>query len=175
MSFVTVVNRSQVTLEILSHANFCRVTQVTRGGRAQVVGRSLFYRRSVGGRSQVYHGGRAVVVVPEPEFMPIDLQRACKGRDLGRKSLLLLGQWLYTFCLLVCQFPHATSLCEFWGDKWQQIDFGSQSRTFLHVFAAYQSRCTTSCYAIVTLAMIRCCYVIVCCGKRTWILNMFKI
>ena len=42
MSFGTVISRSQVTLEIfLSHANFCRVTQLTRDGRAQVVGRSL--------------------------------------------------------------------------------------------------------------------------------------
>ena len=47
-------------------------------------------------------------------------------------------------------------------------------RTFLHVSATPQSRCTTSCYAIITLAM-RCCYVILRCGKRTWISNMFKI
>ena len=43
-----------------------------------------------------------------PEFMPIDLRMACKGREFAnqsycsRKSLLLLGQ-LYNFCLLVCQ------------------------------------------------------------------------
>ena len=58
----------------------------------------------------MYHGGRAVVVVLGPEFMPTDLRMACEGRELtslswcGRKSLLLLGQ-LYTFCLLVCQSP----------------------------------------------------------------------
>ena len=62
----------------------------------------------VGGRSQVYHGGRVVVVVLGPEFMPEDLPMACEGREpasqswCSRKSLLLLGQ-LYTFCLLVCQ------------------------------------------------------------------------
>ena len=49
----TVVNWSQVTLEIFtSHANFCQVTQVTRGGRAQVVGRSLIGRK----KSQVSRG-----------------------------------------------------------------------------------------------------------------------
>ena len=63
---------------------------------------------SVGGRSQVYHGGRAVVVIPGPKFMPIDLRMACEGRELASlsccdcQSLLLLGQ-LHTFCLLVCQ------------------------------------------------------------------------
>ena len=62
---------------------------------------------SVGGRSEVYHGGGAVVVVLGPEFMPIDLRMACEGRELtslswcGRKSLLYLGN--YTSCLLVCQ------------------------------------------------------------------------
>ena len=54
--------------------------------------------RSVGGRSQVYHGDRAVVVILGPEFMPIDLRMACGGRELAsltwcdRNSLLLLGQ-----------------------------------------------------------------------------------
>ena len=58
----------------------------------------------------MYHGGRVMVVVLVPEFMPIDLRMACEGRELaslswcGRKSLLSLGQ-LYTFCLLVCQSP----------------------------------------------------------------------
>ena len=46
MSFSTVVNRSQVTLDFFSHASFCRVTQVIRGGRAQVVGRSLIGRKT---------------------------------------------------------------------------------------------------------------------------------
>ena len=41
MSFSTVVSRSQV-----SHANLCWVTQVIRGGRAQVVGRSLIDRKA---------------------------------------------------------------------------------------------------------------------------------
>ena len=56
----------------------------------------------------MYHGGRAVVMVLGPEFMPIDLRVAFEGPELaslswyGRKSLLLPGQ-LYTFCLLVCQ------------------------------------------------------------------------
>ena len=45
---------------------------------------------------------------------------------------------------------------------------------FLHVSATPQSRCTTSCYAIITLAM-RCCYVILRCGKRTWIQVSWKI
>ena len=88
MSFGTVVNRSQV-LKFLSHANFCRVTQVTRGGRAHVVGRSLIGRkhhRSVGGRSQVYHSRRAEVVVLGPEFVPIDLRMACEGRELASLS-----------------------------------------------------------------------------------------
>ena len=92
-------------LKFLSHANFCRVRQVTRGGRAQsLVGRLSVakHHRSVRGRSQVYHSGRAVVVILGPEFMPIDLRMACEGRELAglswcdRKSLLLLGQW-YTF------------------------------------------------------------------------------
>ena len=110
MSFGTVVNRSQVILEnFLSRANFCRVTRVTRGGRAQVGLLSVAkHHRSVGCRSQVYHDGRAVIVVLGPEFMSIDLRMACEGCQLaslswcGRKSLLLHGQW-YTFCLLVCQ------------------------------------------------------------------------
>ena len=56
----------------------------------------------------MYHGDRAVVVILGPEFMPIDLRMACKGRELAslswcdRKSLLLLGQ-LNIFCFLVCQ------------------------------------------------------------------------
>ena len=33
-------------LKFLSHANFCRTAQVTRGGRAQVVGRSLIGRKA---------------------------------------------------------------------------------------------------------------------------------
>ena len=45
---------------------------------------------------------------------------------------------------------------------------------FLHDSATPQPRCTMSCHAIVTLAK-RCCYVIVLCGKSTWILKMFKI
>ena len=91
---------------------FFRVTEVIRGGRAQVIGRSLIGRKAsqVRRRSapQVYHGGRAVVVVLGAEFMPIDLRMACEGRELAsqswcsRKSLLSLGE-LYTFCLLVCQ------------------------------------------------------------------------
>ena len=56
----------------------------------------------------MYRGGRAVVVVLGPEFMPIDLRMACEFASLswcGRKSLLLLDQLvqLHTFCLLVCQ------------------------------------------------------------------------
>ena len=94
----------------LAHANFCRVTQVTRGGRAQFVGRSLIGLKA----SQVSRRSVASVSRPSgrgcgsgPEFMPIDLRMACEGRELasltrcGRKSPLLLGQ-LYTFCLLVC-------------------------------------------------------------------------
>ena len=34
-----------ILLKFLSHANFCRVRQVTRGGRVQVVGRSLINRK----------------------------------------------------------------------------------------------------------------------------------
>ena len=89
------------------------MTQVTRGGRAQVVGWSLIGRKAsqVSRRSsEVYHGGRAVVVVLGLEFIPIELRTVCEGRELaclllyGRKSflLLLLGQ-IYTFCLLVYQ------------------------------------------------------------------------
>ena len=90
------------------HANFCRVKQVTRGSRAQVVGRSLIgHKASQVSRRLVASVSRAVVVVLGPKFMPIDLRMACEGLELaslswfGRKSLLLLGQ-LYTFCLLVC-------------------------------------------------------------------------
>ena len=47
MSFGTMVNRSQVTLEFFSRSNFCRARPVTRGGRAQVVGRSLIGRKAL--------------------------------------------------------------------------------------------------------------------------------
>ena len=108
ISFGTIINRS--LSKFLYHANFCRVRQVTRGGRAQVVSRSLIGRKAphVNRRSQVYHGGRAAVVILGPEVMPIDLRMTCEGRELAslswcdRKSLLLLSQ-LYAFCLLVCQ------------------------------------------------------------------------
>ena len=40
------IGRKSLLKFILSHANFCRVTQVTRGGRAQVVGRSLIGRKA---------------------------------------------------------------------------------------------------------------------------------
>ena len=46
MSFGTIVNRSQVTLECFISCKLCRVRQVTRGGRAQVVGRSLIGRKA---------------------------------------------------------------------------------------------------------------------------------
>ena len=68
--------------KFLSHANFCRVRQVTRVGGAQVVGRSLIGRKAsqvIGGRSHMYHGGRAMVVILGPEFMPIDLRMASKS------------------------------------------------------------------------------------------------
>ena len=42
------------------------------------------------------------------------------------------------------------------SDMWHLIDFGSQSRTFLHASATPQSRCIRSCYAKVTLAIRRC-------------------
>ena len=125
-------------LKFLSHPKIGKVRQVTLGGRAQVVGRSLISgkesqvsqmsvasvsRRSgrgcdsrarvhadrlTNGVSQVYHGGRAVVVILGPEVMPIDLRMACDHWELASlswwapKSLLLLDQ-LYSFCLLVCQ------------------------------------------------------------------------
>ena len=94
MSFDPVVKRSQVTLEIFvscellpSHTGNSRRS---RPGRRSVVK----HPRSVGGWSQVNHGGRVVVVVLRPEIMPIDLRMACEGRQLaslwwsGRKSFL---------------------------------------------------------------------------------------
>ena len=104
---------------------FYRVTQVTRGGRAQIVGRSLigrkasqFNRRSVASVSR----SRAVVLVLWPEFMLIDLQMAWEGRELasllwcGRKSLLLLGQ-SYSFCKLVCQsLPELDGNASLWSE-----------------------------------------------------------
>ena len=89
------------------HANFCRITQVTRGGRAQVVGRSLIaakHHRSVG-------AGRKCIAAVRPWLWfwgPSLCQMTCEGRELaclswcGRKPPLILGQF-YTFCLLVCQ------------------------------------------------------------------------
>ena len=109
MSFGTVVNWSQVTLEMFMSCKILRDTgnlRRSRPGRRSLANPK--HHRSVGGRSQVYHGGRAVVVVLGPEFMPIELRMACEGCELvsqswcSRKSLLLHGQ-LYTFCLLVCQ------------------------------------------------------------------------
>ena len=55
---------------LLSHANFCRVRQVTRGGRAQVVGRSLIGRKA----SQV--GRRSVASVS---------RRSGRGCDSGTR------------------------------------------------------------------------------------------
>ena len=108
MSLSTVVNRSQVTLEIFISCN--RLPSDTSNSMRSHPGRRSVanHHRSVGGRSQVYHGGRVVVVVLWPEFMPIDLRMVCERCELAslswcdRKSLLLLGE-LYTFCLLVCQ------------------------------------------------------------------------
>ena len=81
--------RSQIgrmsLLKFLSHANFCRARQVNRGGRAQVVGRSLI------GRKALQVSQRSVASVSRRS-----------GRGCCRKSLLLLGQ-LNTFCFLVCQ------------------------------------------------------------------------
>ena len=107
MSFGTVVSRSLVTLEVVISCKL--VPSDTGNSRRSRPGRRSVakHHRSVGDRSHVYHGGRAVVVLG-PEFMPIDLRMACEGCELasvswcGRKSLWLLGQ-LYTFCLLVCQ------------------------------------------------------------------------
>ena len=54
------------------------------------MGQSLIGRKalhsSVGGRSHVYHGDQAMVVILGPEFMPIDLQMACEGRELASLS-----------------------------------------------------------------------------------------
>ena len=66
MSFGTVVNRSK----FLSHANFCRVTQVIRGGRTQVIGRSLIGRKA----SQVSRGSVASVS-----------RRSGRGRSSGAR------------------------------------------------------------------------------------------
>ena len=65
------------------------MTQVIRGGRAQVVGRPLIGHKASQvsrGQSQVYHGGRAMDVVLGPEFMPIDLGMACEVRELASQS-----------------------------------------------------------------------------------------
>ena len=108
MSFGMVVNRSQVTLTFLSHANFCRVGQVTRGCRAQGVGRPLI------GCKALLVSRRSVASVS---------RRSGRGCDSGarvyadrltngvrsRKSVVVRSQvtlitWqLYAFCLLVCQ------------------------------------------------------------------------
>ena len=113
MSFGTVVNRSQVTLEIFIS---CKLLPSDTGSSR----RSRLGRRSVANRSQSITGQWEVDGVSSvslrsgrgrssgPEFMPIDLRMVCEGRELAsqswcsRKPLLLLGQ-LYTFCLLVCQ------------------------------------------------------------------------
>ena len=114
MSLGTVVNRSQVTLEIFISCNLLPIdtsnSMRSRTGRRSVADRShgITGQSGVGRHSPVYHGGRVVVVVLGPEFMPIDLRMACEGRELAslswcdHKSLSLLGQ-LCTFCLLVCQ------------------------------------------------------------------------
>ena len=123
-----------------------------------------------------------VVATPEPSHWPV-LTRLTS--DTGKFSYVVLRYVLLpprcslvvaTSSYAVLRRCHTTASCQFCGiqTKWHQVDFGSQSRTFLHVSAAPQPRCTTPCYAIVMLA-VRCCYVIVPCGKRIWILNMFKI
>ena len=101
----------------LSHANFCRARQVTRGGRAQVVGWSVI------GRKALQVSRRSVASVSRrsgrdcdsgAESMPIDSRIACEGRELAslswwdHKSLLLLGQ-LCTFL-----FPRMSVAPQHW-------------------------------------------------------------
>ena len=45
-SYVIWHGPKSVTFEIVSHANFCWVTPVTRGGHAQVIGRSLISHKA---------------------------------------------------------------------------------------------------------------------------------
>ena len=63
------------------------------------------HHRSVGGRSQVYRGGRAVVVVQGPEFMPVVLRMA-SSRDcrdtVSSHSFYLTNYTLFVYSYVSC-------------------------------------------------------------------------
>ena len=95
---------------VLSHANFCRVRQVTRGGRAQVVGRPPIGRKA----SQVSR--RSVASVSRRSDRGCDSGAWVYADSLGftngvraRKSVVMRSQvslitWpIIHFCILVCQ------------------------------------------------------------------------
>ena len=111
MSFGTVVSRSQVTFEIFISCKLCRVTQVTRGDRVQVVGRSLIGRkvsqvswRSVASVSRRSGRGRVsgTRVYADKLTNVMWGSRARKSVVVRSQVSLIIGH-LYTCCLLVCQ------------------------------------------------------------------------
>ena len=89
---------SDMTLSPLSDCNtictlsYARFTPNSRQSVAK-------HRGSVRDRSQVYHGGRLMVVFLEPEFMLTDLRMVCDSRKLAslswcsRKSIVLLTNY----------------------------------------------------------------------------------
>ena len=117
------------------------------------------------------------IATPEPRYCPVMTRLTS---DTGKFSCVVLR---YVSLPPRCSLAVATLSCAV-PRIWRNIACHNVSEkwhngvcippTFLHVSATPQSRCTTSCYAIITLAM-RCYYVILRCGKRTWISNMFKI
>ena len=117
------------------------------------------------------------IATPEPRYCPV-LTRLTS--DTGKFSCVVLH---YVSLPPRCSLAVAT-LSYAVPRIWRSIACHNVSKTlhngacmpstFLHVSATPQSRCTTSCYATITLA-IRCCYVIVRCGKRNLVSNMSKI
>ena len=118
------------------------------------------------------------IATPEPRYCPV-LTRLTS--DTGKFSCVVLRyvslppSWSFAVATLSCAVSRIwrNIACHNVSETWHN-GVCIPRRTFLHVSATPQSRCTLSCYAIITLAM-RCCYVILRCGKRTWISNMFKI
>ena len=107
------------------------------------------------------------IATPEPRYCPV-LTRLTS--DTGKFSRVVLRyvslppSWSFA----VATLSYAVS--RIWRNiachnVWETWHNGvCIPRTFLHVSTTPQSRCTTSCYAIITLVM-RCCYVILRCGN----------
>ena len=110
MSFGTVVNRSQVTLDFfLSRSNFCRVTQVIRGGRAQVVGRPLIghkasqvSRRSVASVSRQSGHGRSSGARVYTDRLRNGVRGSRARKSVVMRSQVTLITWSIIHFLFTC-------------------------------------------------------------------------